>query len=416
LVGDLVWGRMPGFPFWPSFITRNPENQFKREKNGKAYSFHVQFFGWNDESGWASSVLPFNGLDAFKAIAAKKKSDKSYNIAKSMKKKWEAAILQAEDTLSLTRQERVDSHFVSYAHKLNQDATPSKSAAVPKTPSSAKSKASAKTPASVKTPLSAKGATPKTPTSVKGSKASVKSGKGDKNGTPVASKSGLPVKNYQGSNKRMSVPAGWMSKIVISDGKDQVVYISPEGVEFQSKAAMYREISLKKERMEGVLYLKDSSLPVGWRCQQIHSAVYFFSPLGERFDSRSGVAERMKTDPKYTPQDIEKVLAVEKSRKPAPKSVLIARGQYPLQNPDISDDSSFVYLPGGLTYRSGGPFDAYLDCDKIFGSSNDRLIEIAQLPYIFLEHPTVKVEDMGNEMIISDMQTGEFLAKKIIYD
>ena len=69
LVGDLVWGRMPGFPFWPSFITRNPENQFKREKNGKAYSFHVQFFGWNDESGWASSVLPFNGIDAFKAIA-----------------------------------------------------------------------------------------------------------------------------------------------------------------------------------------------------------------------------------------------------------------------------------------------------------------------------------------------------------
>jgi hypothetical protein len=45
-----------------------------------------------------------------------------------------------------------------------------------------------------------------------------------------------------------------------------------------------------------------------------------------------------------------------------------------------------------LLSRSGGPFDAFLDCDKIFGSSNDRLIEIAQLPYIFLEHPTVKVE------------------------
>jgi len=408
LVGDLVWGRMPGFPFWPSFITRNPENQFKREKNGKAYSFHVQFFGWNDESGWASSVLPFNGIDAFKAIAAKKKSDKSYNIARSMKKKWESAIAQAEDTMSLTRQERVDSHFVSYAHKLNQETTLAKS--VPKSPSSAKSKVLVKTPSAVKTP---KGATPKTPTSAKGSKAS---GKSSKNGTPVAPKSSVPVKNYQGSNKRMCVPAGWMSKIVISDGKDQVVYISPEGVEFQSKAAMYREISLKKEKMEGVLYLKDNSLPAGWRCQQIHSAVYFFSPLGERFDSRIGVAERMKTDPKYTPQDIEKVLAVQKSRKPAPKSVLIARGQYTIENPDTSDDSSFVYLPGGLKYRSGGPFDAFLDCDKIFGSSNDRLIEIAQLPYIFLEHPTVKVEDMGNEMIISDMQSGEFLAKKIIYD
>ena len=142
-----------------------------------------------------------------------------------MKKKWESAIAQAEDTMSLTRQERVDSHFVSYAHKLNQETTPAKS--VPKSPSSAKSKVLVKTPSAVKTP---KGATPKTPTSAKGSKAS---GKSSKNGTPVAPKSSVPVKNYQGSNKRMCVPAGWMSKIVISDGKDQVVYISPEGVEFQ---------------------------------------------------------------------------------------------------------------------------------------------------------------------------------------
>ena len=71
LVGDLVWGRMPGFPFWPGFITRNPENVFKREKNGKVYSYHVQFFGWNDESGWVSTVLPFNGLEAFKALGGK---------------------------------------------------------------------------------------------------------------------------------------------------------------------------------------------------------------------------------------------------------------------------------------------------------------------------------------------------------
>ena len=68
LVGDLVWGRMPGFPFWPGFITRNPENIYTREKNGKVNSYHVQFFGWNDESGWASTVLPFNGLEAFKAL------------------------------------------------------------------------------------------------------------------------------------------------------------------------------------------------------------------------------------------------------------------------------------------------------------------------------------------------------------
>ena len=38
------------------------------------------------------------------------------------------------------------------------------------------------------------------------------------------------------------------------------------------------------------------------------------------------------------------------SRKPAPKSVLIARGQYQLKQQDEFDDNC-IYLPGGLTYR-----------------------------------------------------------------
>ena len=41
-VGDLVWGRMPGFPFWPAFVTRNPDNIYRREMaNGKS-TYHVQ--------------------------------------------------------------------------------------------------------------------------------------------------------------------------------------------------------------------------------------------------------------------------------------------------------------------------------------------------------------------------------------
>ena len=65
-------------------------------------------------------------------------------------------------------------------------------------------------------------------------------------------------------------------------------------------------------------------------------------------------------------------------------------------------------------------------------------IEMVQLPDIFLEHPTVSVtvsvhctlhsvllikctsdsffQESDNEMVISDVDTGEFIAKKIIYD
>lgn len=72
-LGDLVWGRMSGFPFWPCFITRSPQGQFKKVGASGKPNFHVQFFNWNDESGWVNAVLEFDGLDAFKMIAGKNK-------------------------------------------------------------------------------------------------------------------------------------------------------------------------------------------------------------------------------------------------------------------------------------------------------------------------------------------------------
>ena len=70
-LGDVIWGRMSGFPFWPSFVTKSPQGPYKKVgANGKA-NYHVQFFNWNDESGWVNAALEFEGLDAFKKIAGK---------------------------------------------------------------------------------------------------------------------------------------------------------------------------------------------------------------------------------------------------------------------------------------------------------------------------------------------------------
>jgi hypothetical protein len=43
-LGRLVWGRMRGFPFWPGFVTRNPEGEFRRDFGctGKRTEYHVQ--------------------------------------------------------------------------------------------------------------------------------------------------------------------------------------------------------------------------------------------------------------------------------------------------------------------------------------------------------------------------------------
>jgi len=108
-------------------------------------------------------------------------------------------------------------------------------------------------------------------------------------------------------------------------------------------------------------------------------------------------------------------------RRVGPRSVMISREELGYENmseesADEADPDSILKLPNGMRYRKGGQMDPYLDLDKIFDPSNGGMIEMVQLPDIFLDHPTVSVTESDNEMVISDVDTGEFIAKKIIYD
>ena len=210
-LGDLVWGRMSGFPFWPSFVTKSPQGQYKKVgANGKA-NYHVQFFNWNDESGWVNAALEFDGLDSFKKIAAKKKSDKSYNPAKgAMYNKWERAARDAEETMDLTRSERLDCYLVTYGANQMKKVPPKPS------PSPRNSKPSTPKPKKASTAASPQVSTP----TGGGSKARRRPG--------PASRTGLAASPTRATGGQM--PAGWRIKERQEGGH---TFISPDGREFQ---------------------------------------------------------------------------------------------------------------------------------------------------------------------------------------
>lgn len=63
LVGDVVWAKIPGHPWWPSMVAYDPNSAVYFQYKGRARYYHVQFFGQDPVRGWASerSVIKFEG-------------------------------------------------------------------------------------------------------------------------------------------------------------------------------------------------------------------------------------------------------------------------------------------------------------------------------------------------------------------
>jgi len=78
------------------------------------------------------------------------------------------------------------------------------------------------------------------------------------------------------------------------------------------------------------------------------------------------------------------------------------------------DSEDFLILPKSLKFRKNNDLAEYLDMGQLFGRDKGGSLKLVQIPDVFLMHRTVKIQEDGNEMIITDAKTGEFLAKKIL--
>ena len=148
----------------------------------------------------------------FVLYSAKKKSDKSYNPAKgAMYNKWERAAKDAEETMDLTRSERLDCYLVTYGSNQPKKMPPKPSVKPKPTPVKPK-----KTPAS-------------TSPAVLNNQVRRKPG--------PASRTGLKASPTRATGGQL--PAGW--RIRNSDEGGQT-FISPDGREFQVKQFIINNI------------------------------------------------------------------------------------------------------------------------------------------------------------------------------
>lgn len=134
--GDLAWGRVGQHPFWPCIVTVDVEcGEFKKtQKLGRAPAFqtlHVHFFGDKGRHSWLPSknILKYEGQDKLRRLsedilAQIKKKDKkfvsSFIVKQSCKSRWEGAVEEADNAVSLSRDLRKN-YFENLLNKIGTE-------------------------------------------------------------------------------------------------------------------------------------------------------------------------------------------------------------------------------------------------------------------------------------------------------
>ncbi|XP_076403121.1 histone-lysine N-methyltransferase NSD2 isoform X3 [Peromyscus maniculatus bairdii] len=119
-VGDLVWSKVSGYPWWPCMVSADPllhnHTKLKGQKKS-ARQYHVQFFGDAPERAWIfeKSLVAFEGEEQFEKLcqeSAKQAPTKAEKIkllkpiSGRLRAQWEMGIVQAEEAASMSVEER----------------------------------------------------------------------------------------------------------------------------------------------------------------------------------------------------------------------------------------------------------------------------------------------------------------------
>uniref|UniRef100_A0A4W4HAW3 PWWP domain-containing protein n=1 Tax=Electrophorus electricus TaxID=8005 RepID=A0A4W4HAW3_ELEEL len=126
-VGDVVWTKESGYPWWPCMITTDPEFNLHFKQKGRVpsrtgLSYHIQYFSDTPEIGYIAgkNMVVFSDKDQYQTLCrGNKEFDshaevKKFSIPRKLRTPWETGISQATEAVALPLKERLARFTFAY--------------------------------------------------------------------------------------------------------------------------------------------------------------------------------------------------------------------------------------------------------------------------------------------------------------
>uniref|UniRef100_A0A3Q1FI14 Nuclear receptor binding SET domain protein 2 n=1 Tax=Acanthochromis polyacanthus TaxID=80966 RepID=A0A3Q1FI14_9TELE len=118
-VGDLVWTKVSGYPWWPCMVTTDPEINYHVKQKPKSeirtgLFYHVQYFGDAPERSYIfeKNLVTFTGEDQYQELSQRSKQTRvkintTPSIPRKLRAQWNMGIIQAKEALSMSLDTRM---------------------------------------------------------------------------------------------------------------------------------------------------------------------------------------------------------------------------------------------------------------------------------------------------------------------
>ncbi|XP_076830304.1 histone-lysine N-methyltransferase NSD2 [Brachyhypopomus gauderio] len=125
-VGDIVWTKVSGYPWWPCMITTDPEFRLHFRQKGSTgrtgLLYHIQYFSDAPERGYIAgkNMVVFSDKEQYQALCRTNKEPgaltnvKKLSIPRKLRTQWETGVDQATEAVSLPVEERLTKFTFAY--------------------------------------------------------------------------------------------------------------------------------------------------------------------------------------------------------------------------------------------------------------------------------------------------------------